>query len=87
MNATYDVFSATDEEFALIFPNDTDVEFIEDFLARVDKATATRVLEPLWTRRADKKTISGIHGTLFYGLEYKKKLLSEQKGQRLTIVF
>ncbi len=79
MNATYDVFGATDEEFALIFPNDTDVEFIEDFFARVGEETAGRVLGPIWTRRADKKTISGIHGTLFYGLEYKKKYYPNKK--------
>ena len=35
MNTKYDVFSVTDEEFALIFPNDTDMEFIEDLVSRL----------------------------------------------------
>lgn len=29
-NAVYDIFVATDEEFALIFPDGTDVAFIDE---------------------------------------------------------
>jgi hypothetical protein len=79
MNATYDVFQATEEEFACIFPGDTDVEFVDDFIARVGEDVAGRTLEPIWSRRISKKTINGIHGTLFYDLEYKKKYYPTKK--------
>jgi hypothetical protein len=71
-NCTYDIFQATEEEFALIFPDETDIEFIEDFFSRVGEETAINTLNPIWERRLDKKKINGIHGTLFYDLENKK---------------
>ena len=33
-NTVYDVFSATDEEFAVIFPSGTDIAFIEEVFER-----------------------------------------------------
>ena len=35
VNAVYDIFSATDEEFALIFPDGQDVAFIESMKMEV----------------------------------------------------
>lgn len=72
-NCTYDIFAASEDDFALIFPDGQDVEFIEDFFARVGKEIAGRVSERLWTARVDKKSAIGIHGTLFYQLRLKKK--------------
>jgi hypothetical protein len=83
MNCSYDIFAATDEEFALIFPGDTDIEFIDDFIARVGEEVAGRTLEPLWKRRIDKKEVRGIHGTLFYELEFKKKYYPTKKESDL----
>ena len=72
-NCTYDVFAATEEQFDLIFPGGTDVEFIEDVIQRLGEDRASAVMTPLWGRRCDKKTIQGIHGTLFFELLNKKK--------------
>ena len=33
-NTTCSIFAATDEEFAVIFPGGTDIEFAEDFFER-----------------------------------------------------
>ncbi len=82
-NCTYDIFQATDEEFALIFPDETDIEFIEDFIARVDEEIAIKTLDPIWERRLDKKNIKGIHGTLFYDLEDKKKYYPTKKDAEM----
>lgn len=30
VSSVYDIFHATEEEFSVIFPNNTDIEFIED---------------------------------------------------------
>lgn len=65
-NATFSVFQATDEEFKSIFPGEQDMEFIEDYLARVKKQEAGAVLSALWERPILKRDAQGIHGTLYY---------------------
>jgi hypothetical protein len=71
-NCTYDVYAATDEEFAEIFLGESDIEFIEDFLSRAGEERVLLVTHELWKRPVDKKSVVGIHGTLFYQLEKKK---------------
>lgn len=72
-NCTYDIFAATDEQFEAIFPDGTNVEFIEDVVERLGADAVKRVIEPLWERRVTKSEVQGIHGTLFYGLLHKKQ--------------
>jgi hypothetical protein len=71
-NAVFDVFAATEDEFALIFPADQDVAFIDEVCARVDATQLQTALAALWTRRIPKREAFGIHGTLFYEHEHKK---------------
>jgi len=71
-NCTYDVFAATDHEFALIFPAGQDVAFIDEVCARADASELDASFKHLWTRRLRKADVQGIHGTLFYQLETKK---------------
>jgi hypothetical protein len=54
-NCSYDVFSIPDDDFLLLFPNDTDIEFIEDLIARLGGNEVDRILDPAWSRRQDKK--------------------------------
>lgn len=70
-NCTYDIYAVPEDEFGEVFPNDTDIEFIEDFVSRVGEERASEILTPMWARRVDKKKVSGIHGTLFYELKRK----------------
>ncbi len=78
-NCTYDIFAATEEEFAEIFPGDTDIEFAEDFFERLGEERATQVISPLWARRVNKKEVMGIHGTLFYELQEKAQYYPTKK--------
>lgn len=72
LNCSYDIFSATDEEFKVIFPGELqDVEFIEDVVAR-DGAGLNAMFAAIWQRPVDKPSVQGIHGTLFYEMEHKK---------------
>jgi hypothetical protein len=73
INAAYNIYAATDEQFALIFPDGADIEFIEDFIERVGEDAAGKILAPLWGRRINKADVVGIHGTLFYELRDIKK--------------
>jgi hypothetical protein len=68
-NATFSVFQATDEEYSAIFPNDRDMELVEDLIARLGEDETGRVLAPLWSRPVLKSEIVGLHGTLFYDNE------------------
>ncbi len=73
VNCVYDIFSATDEEFALIFPEGENVAFIDE-VARsgCDREKLERAFAALWTRRIPKAEAMGIHGVLFYELDEKK---------------
>jgi hypothetical protein len=81
-NATYSVFTATDEEFATIFPQPgQDLEIVEDYVARVGEVSANKTLSGLWQRPIHKHDLQGIHGTLFYDFKEKAKYLPESKRE------
>ena len=71
-NCVYDIFAATDEEFALLFPAGTDVAFIDEVYAKGDSKQLDAALNAIWKRPIEKSMVQGIHGTLFYELETKK---------------
>lgn len=71
-NCVYDIFAATDEEFAAVFPGDQDIAFIDDVYARGDTPRLDRIFTEIWKRRIPKRDAMGIHGTLFYELDFKK---------------
>jgi hypothetical protein len=70
-NCVYDIFSATDREFALIFPDGTDIAFIEEVYAKGDDAALDRAFGNISKRPIRKRNTKGIHGILFYGLNEK----------------
>jgi hypothetical protein len=72
LNCVYDIFAATDEEFALIFPTGQDIAFIDEVLARGDTPALDNALNNIWRRRIPKINVNGIHGLLFYQNEHKK---------------
>jgi len=71
-NAVYDVFAADDEEFALIFPDGTDVAFIDDVYQNQPLDALNAAFTAIWKRRVLKREAMGIHGILFYECEHKK---------------
>ena len=81
-NATYNIFQATDEEFAQIFPDSgQDLEVVEDYVARVGDDLAHQTLTRLWERPVYKQNIQGIHGTLFYDYKEKTKYIPKSKRE------
>jgi len=84
LNCSYEVFSVSDEDFAQLFPMaNQDVEFADDFFLRAGPA-AQEVWTRLWHDRADKKSINGIHGTLFCGLDEKKRLYPTKRESEMV---
>lgn len=81
LNATFSVFQATDEEYETIFPNDQDMEFIEDYLGRTEEGEAGAVLAAIWDRPVLKRDAQGIHGTLFYQWADRKEYFPQSKRE------
>ena len=85
LNCTYSIFACSERTFAEIFPNGADIEFVDDFIGRTGKARATSILNALWRKPVDKKTVQGIHGTLFYEHERKRTLYpTKRESEMLT---
>lgn len=70
-NCVYDIFAATDEEFALVFPEGQDIAFISEVCSRGGSVDLDQAFAMIWTRRLQKPEVVGIHGTLFYELDHK----------------
>ena len=75
-NCVYDIFAATEEEFAMIFPAGQDVAFIEEVMARGPEAQIDAAFTRIWKRRIPKRHAMGIHGMLFYELDHKMQYYS-----------
>ena len=72
VNAVYDIFAATDDEFALIFSAGTDVAFIDEVYQQQSAEVLDAAVTAIWKRRVPKSQAMGIHGILFYESERKK---------------
>jgi hypothetical protein len=74
-NATFSIFQATDDEFAIIFPDGRDMEIADDLIERLGEEEASRVLTEVWERPVLKRDAAGIHGTLFYGADQRREFM------------
>ncbi len=72
VNCVYDIFVATDEEFALIFPNNTDIAFIDEIYLNRDEQALNAAFNNIWKRPIKKRDATGIHGIIFYEHAEKK---------------
>jgi hypothetical protein len=85
LNCTYDIFSVSESDFRLVFPADgQDIEFAEDLALRIDDEQ-NPIWQRLWEERVDKKDVQGIHGTLFYGLEFKREFYPTKRESEMTV--
>ena len=77
-NCTFSLFQATDEEFALLFPEPRqDIQYTEDLGHEQEEIAAA--LRRIWERPIRKQEAQGIHGTLFYQLERYKQWYREKR--------
>jgi hypothetical protein len=72
---------ATDEEFALIFPDDTDIAFIEEIYAKGDERILDTAFNAIWKRRIRKRDAQGIHRIIFYELAQKMAYYPTRKDE------
>lgn len=78
-NCVYDIFAATEDEFALVFPEGTDIAFIDEVYEKGDPQVLDVAFNEIWKRPVVKSQVQGIHGVLFYELEEKKKYYPTRK--------
>lgn len=80
-NAVYDTFGIEPEEFDIIFPNGTDIAFIDEVIERENDKDLENALSNIWKRRTPKNEINGLHGILFYGFEEKKEYYPNRRDE------
>jgi hypothetical protein len=80
-NCTFSIFQATDEEFALLYPEpQQDMQYAEDLVALPKQRKVKAALRSIWERPIRKRDAHGIHGTLLYELErYKQWYLAKRE--------
>jgi hypothetical protein len=81
VNCVYDIFAATEEEFCIIFPGETDVAFIDEVYKFNDPIVLDGIFSSIWKRRIKKSEVNGIHGILFYELDFKKRFYPTRKDE------
>ncbi len=73
LNCTFSIFQATEEEFAMLFPEPRqDIQYAEDLALLPQQEQVESALGRIWERPIRKQDALGIHGTLFYQLERYK---------------
>jgi hypothetical protein len=80
-NCVYDIFSATDAEFKMLFPDGTDIAFIDDIYANGNRKELDLTFNNIWLRRVRKREIQGLHGTIFYELDEKKAYYPSRRDE------
>lgn len=81
INCVYDIFAATEEEFALIFPDGKNIAFIDEVMCLHDDAGIGEAFQRIWSRPVRKSEAMGIHGQLFYELEEKKQYYPTRRDE------
>jgi hypothetical protein len=83
-NCAFSVYQISEECFYLIFPGERqNIEFIDDLILRLGEQRAGEILTPVWQNRVEKENIIGLHGTLFFEMEFKKKYYPNKRESDL----
>lgn len=72
-NCTYEIYAVPLDVFDILFPEPgQDLEFVEDVAERLPKDKRD-ALSRLYAERLDRRSVRGIHGTLFVQLLDRKR--------------
>ncbi|MFC1542411.1 hypothetical protein ACFL4M_00800 [Pseudomonadota bacterium] len=80
-NCVFDIYQATDDEFASIFPENTNIAFSDEVWERENDKKLSETFDCIWNRPIKKSEAMGIHGILFYDLEDKKQFYPTRKDE------
>jgi hypothetical protein len=86
-NCEYAVYAMTEDEFLKVFPAvGQNIEFIEDVESRLGEAGLISLFKDVWERRVHKSEADGIHGTLFFQMEYKRPFYPTKNDEQMKAV-
>lgn len=86
-NCTYDIYACSDEDFMAIFPGaHQDVEFADEASERLGEKRLSELFDRLWKSPVQKELVMGIHGTLFFGLQEKKRYYPTRRSREMVVV-
>lgn len=80
-NCVYDIFSLSEKDFSSIFPKGKNIAFIDEVINKDNEDAIAKLFDRLWSRPIKKSKVRGIHGTLFYGLNEKKKYYPDRRDE------
>lgn len=75
------VFDGAENAVYDIFPDGTDVAFIDEVYQKQPSQTLDAAFSAIWKRRMPKRQAMGIHGILFYQCEHKKAYYSTRRDE------
>lgn len=85
-NCSYSICLVSDKDFKVIFPvRGQDVEFAEDLARRLGRKQAAKVILRSTTRRIQKNTAIGIHGTLFFQMANRRKYFPNKRDTDIAM--
>jgi len=70
INSVFKIFEVSLEQFERLFPNNTDIAFLEDLTDLDDDISFWK---EFYKKRVDKQNVVGIHGTLHLTGSYVEK--------------
>jgi len=82
-NCSYDVFAMSDDDFDVIFPDGTDIAFIEEVGERESQTVLDPLFRRLWACPVLRSKARGIHGILFYELAAKMRYYPTRRDSDL----
>jgi hypothetical protein len=89
-NSTHDVFGVNEKLFAIVFPDGTDISFLDEVVERVKMLglDEEKFFGELYANQLDKKNIQGLHGILHSTGSYcRKKYYPTRKEAEVIRVF
>ncbi|HIF50672.1 MAG TPA: hypothetical protein EYQ42_03920 [Thiotrichaceae bacterium] len=85
-NCAYSVYTISDDDFNIIFPlEDQDIEFNSDLESRLGEEGVIELNKRLWKLPTNKKEMEGLHGTIIYELDNKKKYYPTKKESEMSV--
>ncbi len=74
LNSTFEIYQVSDEVFRIMFPDDSDIAFLDEVEERFKQiGYDDRIWDTVYKDRVDKKQVAGIHGTLHLTGSYGSK--------------
>ncbi len=74
VNSIFEIYQISDEQFDMVFPQNTDIAFLDEVNQRIDPNSNTSFWNEFYSKQIAKPEVIGIHGTLhLFANDYVKR--------------